>query len=195
MRLPLVAIFALLLALVLLGMNKLIRKNGPVTLLSATLILLAVLAVQQYFALRDIHRERHEFSMLLNRVERAVAPGVAVVAEWNLTMPLYAYGSDILRQQLRSTIHSFPDIPPVKAFHQAGPGEEAIYVGSMNDYLAQQLRASGYSFHEYQTVQTDASELIARYYRAKGVSIYYVVSPPVASSPAAAGSAAVSLKL
>jgi len=108
MRVPLLLVFALALALVLLGLNRLLKNCGATALIGGTLVLLAALAAQQYFSLKNVRKERHEFFILLHSVERVAAPGEAVVAEWNLAMPLYAYGSNALRLQLRSTPHSFP---------------------------------------------------------------------------------------
>jgi hypothetical protein len=177
MRLPLLVIFALLLTAVLLVLNRLLKKYGPTTLVGGTLVLLAALAVQQYFALKSVRRERREFTLLLDHVERAAGPGEPVMAEWNLALPLYAYGSDTLRQQLRSTLDSFPNVPPVK-FYAGASGEEMIYVGSVKDHFAQrQFAAVGYQFREDEMAQADETAAIARYYRAAGTSIYFV-SPP-----------------
>jgi len=177
MRMPLLVVFALLLTVVLLGLNRLLKKYRPLTLVGGTLVLLAALAVQQYFALKGVRRERYEFSRLLNSVERAAAPGEAVVAEWNLAMPLYAYGSDALRLQLRSSPRSFPDVPPVSCCAGA-PDEEMVYVGSVKDQFAQmQFVAAGFQFREDDMAPAGAMAAVASYYRAAGAGIYFV-SPP-----------------
>jgi len=194
MRLPLLLIFAVLLAVLLLGLNRLLRTFGPITLLSVTLVLLVGLAVQQYFSLQAVRRERHKFFALIDRLERAAAPGEPVLAEWNLAIPLYTYASDSIRTQLRSSAHSFPDVPPVAFYSGDEPHEEMIYVGSLQDALAQsKFVREGFQFREDVPAFADAASDVARYYRAAGASIYFV-SPTPPSPDALTRSTAVSSK-
>jgi hypothetical protein len=178
MRMPLLVIFALLLAVVLLGLERMVLRKIPVMTLTVVLVIvLFALGVQQVFALKKLRAERRAFFALRDRLERAAAPGEIVVVETNLAMPLYTYGSNALQQQLRAFLGSFPNIPPVKNLALEETGGEIIYVGSAQDALGGYLLKPGCSIRAYQPAQPKESELVAQYYRTPGTGIYFV-SPP-----------------
>jgi hypothetical protein len=189
MRLPLLAVFAMMLAVALLGLDRMVlRKLSPMALTVVVTISLFVLGVEQLFALRALRHERRAFFALCDRVERATAPGEEVVAGENLLLPLYTYAPADLRQELRRELSSNNEATPyIPATRAATRSAEIIFLGSKDELFAQKLRAGGYSFREYQPARPEESELVAHYYRTAGAGIYFV-SPPAKDAAAAVSS-------
>ena len=179
MRLPLLAVFAVMLAVALVGLDRmLLRKLSPVALTTVVVISLFVLGVEQLFALRDLRHERRALFALCDRVERATAPGEEVVADENLLLPLYTYAPANLRPQMRRELVSSNEAAPyIPATSAAMQSAEIVFLGSADEPFAQKLRGAGYSFREYQPARQEDSEFVAHYYRAAGAGIYFV-SPP-----------------
>jgi len=189
MRLPLLLIFAVMSAVVLLGLDRMVlRRLSVMTLTVVAVISLFALGVQQVFAVKKLRAEKRAFLALRDRVERAAAPGEQIVADENLLLPLYEYGPEDLRQELRREI-SFvgAGMPPAPTTNATAQNMEFVFVGAKDKPFARKLLAAGYIFREYQAPQPDASELVAHYYRASSAGIYFV-SPPAKDAATAVSS-------
>jgi len=189
MRLPLLVVFAVMLTLVLLGLDRMVLRKVPaMTLTLVAVAALFALGVQQFFALKEIRAERRALFELRDRVERATAPGEELVAGENVLLPFYEYGSEGLRQELRSEINlSSAGALPVPVTSAVAQGVEFVFVGSEDEPFARKSHAAGYVFHKEKPAQPDTSGLVARYYRTAGASTYFV-SPPAKDVPAAVSS-------
>ena len=187
MRVPLIVLGALVVGSLLLFENQRRKTAKPLMLIIGTLVLLTGMGVQQYFGLRNARRESREFRYFLSAVERAAGPDETVVADWELMLPLYEYGSSSLRQRLEGEMpNAAGGVPPVGIYGTNGDltASEFVYVGALSEPLAKRLVARGYQFREDEMAPTDATLAVARYYEAAGASIYFVSPPAAGTVPA-----------
>lgn len=146
LRLPLLMVFALVLAAVLWIAMRALRRVGTAKIAVGVIVVLAVGAGVEFHSLIKVRVERYALHAAMGCVERAAAPGELVaVDDPELAMRMEWYAPDWLREQLRVTVmESSIGYPRILALAIDRQSEEFVLVGVPDARFARVARARGF---------------------------------------------------